>query len=110
MCCCSSRRRHTRCALVTGVQTCALPICVALRLAVAGEGFRGGAELGHERRLVGGEVGEAPAGQLRHLVNGLEIGVAGGTDSKTHKGAPEARRRTVRAESWARPARLSTIR
>src|SRR3546814_7807501 len=29
MCCCffSSRRRHTRGALVTGVQTCALPIC-----------------------------------------------------------------------------------
>src|SRR3546814_8760591 len=26
MCFCSSRRRHTRCALVTGVQTCALPI------------------------------------------------------------------------------------
>src|SRR3546814_12958772 len=26
----SSRRRHTRCALVTGVQTCALPIWVAL--------------------------------------------------------------------------------
>src|SRR3546814_2483413 len=27
MCCfCASRRRHTRCALVTGVQTCALPI------------------------------------------------------------------------------------
>src|SRR3546814_20717998 len=25
----SSRRRHTRCALVTGVQTCALPICWA---------------------------------------------------------------------------------
>src|SRR3546814_9579044 len=25
----SSRRRHTRCALVTGVQTCALPISVA---------------------------------------------------------------------------------
>src|SRR3546814_2517209 len=25
----SSRRRHTRCALVTGVQTCALPICIA---------------------------------------------------------------------------------
>src|SRR3546814_9909858 len=24
---CASRRRHTRCALVTGVQTCALPIC-----------------------------------------------------------------------------------
>src|SRR3546814_4155626 len=26
----SSRRRHTRCALVTGVQTCALPICSGL--------------------------------------------------------------------------------
>src|SRR3546814_5345609 len=28
----SSRRRHTRCALVTGVQTCALPILWMLRL------------------------------------------------------------------------------
>src|SRR3546814_6605355 len=27
----SSRRRHTRCALVTGVQTCALPISVAAK-------------------------------------------------------------------------------
>src|SRR3546814_608796 len=26
----SSRRRHTRCALVTGVQTCALPIAVVI--------------------------------------------------------------------------------
>src|SRR3546814_2726073 len=29
----SSRRRHTRCALVTGVQTCALPISYALTIA-----------------------------------------------------------------------------
>src|SRR3546814_6950647 len=29
----SSRRRHTRCALVTGVQTCALPIYLAGALA-----------------------------------------------------------------------------
>src|SRR3546814_1708511 len=28
----SSRRRHTRCALVTGVQTCALPIYERLRM------------------------------------------------------------------------------
>src|SRR3546814_18854510 len=27
----SSRRRHTRCALVTGVQTCALPIYIGAR-------------------------------------------------------------------------------
>src|SRR3546814_14517292 len=30
LCVFSSRRRHTRCALVTGVQTCALPICFEL--------------------------------------------------------------------------------
>src|SRR3546814_1241532 len=41
----SSRRRHTRCALVTGVQTCALPIygedvrALALRQ-MAGPGIR----------------------------------------------------------------------
>src|SRR3546814_5862002 len=29
MFCFSSRRRHTRCALVTGVQTCALPISMS---------------------------------------------------------------------------------
>src|SRR3546814_534303 len=28
----SSRRRHTRCALVTGVQTCALPILIGVQL------------------------------------------------------------------------------
>src|SRR3546814_9598579 len=31
----SSRRRHPRCALVTGVQTCALPICKAVRCLTA---------------------------------------------------------------------------
>src|SRR3546814_14557058 len=30
----SSRRRHTRCALVTGVQTCALPIYIAVAAAI----------------------------------------------------------------------------
>src|SRR3546814_9268888 len=36
----SSRRRHTRCALVTGVQTCALPICNIRRHNCGGEGDR----------------------------------------------------------------------
>src|SRR3546814_9413351 len=31
----SSRRRHTRCALVTGVQTCALPISRLVELGVS---------------------------------------------------------------------------
>src|SRR3546814_5658973 len=34
--CFSSRRRHTRGALVTGVQTCALPICTFHHLYFAG--------------------------------------------------------------------------
>src|SRR3546814_16852439 len=43
----SSRRRHTRCALVTGVQTCALPICLqqdyrrSLNIAFAESGYPG---------------------------------------------------------------------
>src|SRR3546814_3199526 len=34
----SSRRRHTSCALVTGVQTCALPICRVLAASMRMEG------------------------------------------------------------------------
>src|SRR3546814_10063584 len=36
----SSRRRHTRCALVTGVQTCALPILFRRRSGAEGGGQR----------------------------------------------------------------------
>src|SRR3546814_2536819 len=39
----SSRRRHTRCALVTGVQTCALPISLARDARTGGARSRGGA-------------------------------------------------------------------
>src|SRR3546814_4882348 len=47
----SSRRRHTRCALVTGVQTCALPICAATgHLGQQSSGCR----IAHRDRLVGG--------------------------------------------------------
>src|SRR3546814_1797739 len=34
----ASRRRHTRCALVTGVQTCALPICVYVAVTMQATG------------------------------------------------------------------------
>src|SRR3546814_5978506 len=37
LCFFSSRRRHTRCALVTGVQTCALPIFAVRLFANLGE-------------------------------------------------------------------------
>src|SRR3546814_5144936 len=36
----SSRRRHTRCALVTGVQTCALPISIATPPTIRSAGRR----------------------------------------------------------------------
>src|SRR3546814_17405828 len=45
----SSRRRHTRCALVTGVQTCALPI-FGLRILARRDGC---AQLGRLRPRVG---------------------------------------------------------
>src|SRR3546814_9443961 len=43
----SSRRRHTRCALVTGVQTCALPIyaCLEARMRQQTEKALGEADL-----------------------------------------------------------------
>src|SRR3546814_4707107 len=42
----SSRRRHTRCALVTGVQTCALPICLPGASPAAGPPVGGGVRYG----------------------------------------------------------------
>src|SRR3546814_7407237 len=65
----SSRRRHTICALVTGVQTCALPICLGERDHV-GHGLRLdrlvddqqiGDERGQKDRL------EVPDGVIRQI-------------------------------------------
>src|SRR3546814_5318591 len=67
----SSRRRHTRCALVTGVQTCALPILlgvaqgmhgIALAYAIASLGFglnRPGVTSGTSLAVTRTEQGEA---------------------------------------------------
>src|SRR3546814_18699559 len=49
----SSRRRHTRCALVTGVQTCALPIFSRRYFKDGGAGARG-VQVPVARWLVGG--------------------------------------------------------
>src|SRR3546814_14743514 len=94
MCCyffCSSRRRHTRCALVTGVQTCALPISFDVRPVGLAEPRRR-AEL-EEQRLQpasvesrglhsqflpgpagGAEVGTQAADGSGALVESVEIG------------------------------------
>src|SRR3546814_1358289 len=64
----SSRRRHTRCALVTGVQTCALPICGRGAIEVV-PAHRGDVGRGLGQRAVGVE-GEAGFGmnELRYLI------------------------------------------
>src|SRR3546814_10770332 len=53
--CFSSRRRHTRCALVTGVQTCALPI--SSNFGVRHDPFNGGAAM-HAGIDMAGRTGE----------------------------------------------------
>src|SRR3546814_16652326 len=71
----SSRRRHTRCALVTGVQTCALPICMAGIAEVL-------INLGYE--VSGTDLKDSPATRrLRELGATIHIG----HDEKNAEGA-----------------------
>src|SRR3546814_4547877 len=65
----SSRRRHTRCALVTGVQTCALPICGAERI---GEHLPIGPELALDI-LDDGMARAWPSWSRRILAHGLHV-------------------------------------
>src|SRR3546814_9107594 len=74
----SSRRRHTRCALVTGVQTCALPILGVGRLAqlremaadgvmrklrdMVGAEMRGKELKGADADMAARDAGQHPAG------------------------------------------------
>src|SRR3546814_8524957 len=64
----SSRRRHTRCALVTGVQTCALPISPPPRLPRAVYRMGGG---------VGERAGAAPNGSSMPELPEVETTVRG---------------------------------
>src|SRR3546814_8635257 len=55
----SSRRRHTRCALVTGVQTCALPIFPGNRASHAGRTARPEIRLGTVQAPTSRAAGQA---------------------------------------------------
>src|SRR3546814_7234599 len=83
----SSRRRHTRCALVTGVQTCALPIlddegggfeqhAVEAPLGIAQEGAarRRRAGIGQMR---GGECGAVGDQRMQRAVQHDDVAVGG---------------------------------
>src|SRR3546814_18138314 len=67
----SSRRRHTSCALVTGVQTCALPICRRVRL------FHGGGRRAAARHPPPGKGEQARRGLRRLRCRRLAAGVQG---------------------------------
>src|SRR3546814_2958683 len=65
LCFFSSRRRHTSCALVTGVQTCALPICAAINQA------------GHPPLLMVDTISSLGSVDYRHDEWGVDVSVAG---------------------------------
>src|SRR3546814_13004217 len=68
----SSRRRHTRCELVTGVQTCALPISGDGVLPDSGEPAGGAGVAGRDLGSVRGRVrGSCRSGYSRELFVGL---------------------------------------
>src|SRR3546814_2145711 len=77
----SSRRRHTRCALVTGVQTCALPISSAVVSVDAGRRIllaNAAAErlIGQSAESLTGQPLDDVAPELARLLTGEEIGRA----------------------------------
>src|SRR3546814_12953427 len=78
----SSRRRHTRCALVTGVQTCALPIFFAVLDSVE-EGDAGKVALSRARgELVFDRVSLRYAeddGDARHALRDISFSARPGT-------------------------------
>src|SRR3546814_6150906 len=69
---CSSRRRHTRCALVTGVQTCALPICEGSKMLLI-------VEIPVAQQPEFGDLALAQVVEIYHL--GREMGVGGREDA-----------------------------
>src|SRR3546814_972471 len=68
----SSRRRHTRCALVTGVQTCALPISSSTASSVKNKPSLSCTELPSSRKICGsrapGQVVEIGRASCRERV------------------------------------------
>src|SRR3546814_19863656 len=97
----SSRRRHTRCALVTGVQTCALPISQVGsegEIAIAAADISTGrfevvavrpeqveaelARLAPSELLVGDAAEDLPAWGARHLVRRPQSAFASGPGQK----------------------------
>src|SRR3546814_12722463 len=96
----SSRRRHTRCALVTGVLTCALPISAALdaQLAALAERGReadnvaGGAAQKLAAHIARMEATSETAGARLESVTGEMSGAVGGLLDSTAGAVHEGRK------------------
>src|SRR3546814_8213505 len=92
LCFISSRRRHTSCALVTGVQTCALPIYLDHLGAVVAEEHRGhrtGEEVGDVDHL---NAGERQGGRVRGVGgHGVVLAFRGGMARARYWPNPDAR-------------------
>src|SRR3546814_579676 len=86
---CSSRRRHTRCALVTGVQTCALPICQRV-----GELLLESALAPSDAPL---QVGDADGGAGDHAEGAEQVAVG----DRGHQGAEDEAPRTDQEQELA---------
>src|SRR3546814_1946119 len=87
----SSRRRHTRCALVTGVQTCAIPIYPRLR-PIIGRGIAAVRGVGALQPVERRAMREAPLVRLRIIGDGIDAEIA------AHARAGEAFLDRIRSE------------
>src|SRR3546814_7071557 len=76
----SSRRRHTRCALVTGVQTCALPILTGVAFETV-ELPNGDLPLLAPMSIVAGKIGVQVGTHLLHQPMGGKGKLLGGLPS-----------------------------
>src|SRR3546814_2211599 len=91
----SSRRRHTICALVTGVQTCALPIYVGEERVVLKDGVDV-APIGRDPRDVPAVEQNAPGGgqlEARDHPQRRRLAAAGGAEEREELAARSEERR-----------------
>src|SRR3546814_14439768 len=96
----SSRRRHTRCALVTGVQTCVLPIS-GLRRSGEDDALADGG--GKKRRVVIGQgLGRLPRkdGTRAAAIEDEAGGKLGAIDARFRKQCQHLSRRPAAERRW----------
>src|SRR3546814_8313331 len=78
----SSRRRHTRCALVSGVQTCALPIYTPTASPVALAARLAGPQLLRMQALIDGHWCDADGGAVAEVHNPASGDVLGRSEER----------------------------